>query len=55
MAVRARSASRQLQVMTTEERVAMLNRVADALLANEQVRAAAGWGPGAAAGSDRRS
>lgn len=34
-AVRARSASRKLQALPTEERVAMLNRVADALVANE--------------------
>lgn len=37
MAVRARAASRKLQVLSTEERVAMLNRVADALVANQQV------------------
>lgn len=35
MAVRARDASRKLQALPSEERVAMLNRVADALLANE--------------------
>lgn len=35
MALRARSASRKLQAMTTEERVALLHRVADALVANE--------------------
>ena len=35
MAVRARDASRKLQAMTTEERVAMLHRVADSLVANE--------------------
>jgi gamma-glutamyl phosphate reductase len=35
MATRAREASRKLQAMPTEERVAMLHRVADALLANE--------------------
>ena len=35
MALRARAASRQLQLLTTEERVAMLHRVADALVANE--------------------
>jgi hypothetical protein len=34
-AQKARSASRKLQALATEERVAMLNRVADALLANE--------------------
>ena len=34
MAQRARAASRKLQAMTTDERVAMLNRVADALEAN---------------------
>ncbi|KAI8476699.1 MAG: Aldehyde/histidinol dehydrogenase [Monoraphidium minutum] len=36
MAQRARAASRKLQAMTTDERVAMLNRVADAIEANEQ-------------------
>ena len=35
MALRARAASRKLQAMSTEERVAMLNRVADALVENE--------------------
>ena len=35
MALRARAASRKLQALSTEERVAMLNRVADALVANE--------------------
>lgn len=59
MAVRARSASRQLQVMSTEERVAMLHRVADALLANEKVRqaveGAACLQPAAAAWQGRRS
>ncbi|WIA20678.1 hypothetical protein OEZ85_005052 [Tetradesmus obliquus] len=34
-AQKARSASRKLQALATEERVAMLNRIADALLANE--------------------
>jgi gamma-glutamyl phosphate reductase len=34
-AQKARNASRKLQALATEERVAMLNRVADALLANE--------------------
>lgn len=34
-AVKARNASRKLQALPTEERVAMLNRIADALLANE--------------------
>lgn len=34
-ALRARAASRQLQAMPTAERVAMLNRVADALVAAE--------------------
>lgn len=37
MALRARAASRKLQTMTTDERVAMLNQVADALVANEQM------------------
>jgi hypothetical protein len=36
-AQKARNASRKLQALPTEERVAMLNRVADALLANEEV------------------
>ena len=35
-AQRARNASRKLQALPTEQRVAMLNRVADALLANEE-------------------
>lgn len=35
MAVRARTASRKLQALPSEERVAMLNRIADALVANE--------------------
>jgi acyl-CoA reductase-like NAD-dependent aldehyde dehydrogenase len=35
MAVRARNASRKLQAMSTQDRVAMLHRIADALLANE--------------------
>lgn len=35
MATRARAASRTLQALPTEERVAMLHRVADALIANE--------------------
>jgi delta-1-pyrroline-5-carboxylate synthetase len=35
-AQKARNASRKLQALPTEERVAMLNRVADALLANEE-------------------
>lgn len=35
-AQRARTASRKLQAMPTAERVAMLHRVADALLANEE-------------------
>lgn len=35
-AQKARNASRKLQALPTEERVAMLNRIADALLANEQ-------------------
>lgn len=34
-AQRARTASRKLQALPSEERVAMLQRVADALLANE--------------------
>lgn len=34
-AQKARNASRKLQALPTEERVAMLHRVADALLANE--------------------
>eukprot|EP00882_Tetradesmus_deserticola_P026361 GHRQ01029067.1.p1 GENE.GHRQ01029067.1~~GHRQ01029067.1.p1 ORF type:complete len:100 (-),score=21.64 GHRQ01029067.1:87-386(-) len=34
-AQKARNASRKLQALATEERVAMLNRVADALLAKE--------------------
>lgn len=34
-AQKARNASRKLQALPTEERVAMLDRVADALLANE--------------------
>ena len=37
LAQNARAASRKLQAMTTDERVAMLNRVADALVANEQI------------------
>lgn len=37
MALKARAASRKLQTMTTDERVAMLNRVADALVANEEM------------------
>jgi gamma-glutamyl phosphate reductase len=36
-AQKARNASRKLQALPTEERVTMLNRVADALLANEEV------------------
>lgn len=36
-AQKARNASRKLQALPTEERVATLNRVADALLANEEV------------------
>ena len=35
MAVRARDASRKLQALTTAERVAMMHRVADALLEHE--------------------
>jgi gamma-glutamyl phosphate reductase len=35
MALRARAASRQLVALSTAERVAMLERVAEALLANE--------------------
>ena len=35
MAVRARTASRALQALPTSERVAMLDRVADALLARQ--------------------
>lgn len=35
MAVRARAASRVLQALPTSERVAMLHRVADALIANQ--------------------
>lgn len=35
-AQKARSASRKLQALPTEQRVAMLHRVADALLANEE-------------------
>eukprot|EP00798_Chlamydomonas_sp_ICE-L_P021096 gene21096-27983_t len=35
MAVRARAASRKLQTTTTEERVAMLHRIADALVAKQ--------------------
>lgn len=35
MAVRARAASRALQALPTSERVAMLHRVADALIANQ--------------------
>jgi hypothetical protein len=35
MALRARAASRQLVALSTSERVAMLERVAEALLANE--------------------
>lgn len=35
MAVRARAASRQLQALPTEDRVAMLERVADALLEHQ--------------------
>ncbi len=35
MAVRARAASRKLQAMPTSERVAMLMRVADTLLAHQ--------------------
>jgi len=35
MALAARAASRKLQTMSTEERVAMLHRVADAIVANE--------------------
>lgn len=35
-AVKARNASRKLQALPTEERVAMLHRVADALVANEE-------------------
>jgi gamma-glutamyl phosphate reductase len=34
-ALRARTASRTLQALPTEERVAMLHRVADALVASE--------------------
>jgi gamma-glutamyl phosphate reductase len=34
-AQKARNASRKLQALATEERVAMLNRIADALLENE--------------------
>lgn len=37
LALKARAASRKLQAMTTEERVAMLHRVADAIVANEAV------------------
>jgi len=37
MAVRARDASRKLQALPTSERVAMLNNVADALRAHEDV------------------
>lgn len=35
-ALKARSASRKLQALPTAERVAMLHRVADALVANEE-------------------
>jgi gamma-glutamyl phosphate reductase len=35
MAVRARAASRALQALPTSERVAMLERVADALIAHQ--------------------
>jgi glutamate-5-semialdehyde dehydrogenase len=35
MALAARAASRQLQTLTTEQRVALLHRVADAIVANE--------------------
>lgn len=35
MAIRARTASRALQALPTSERVAMLNRIADALLARQ--------------------
>lgn len=35
-AQRARTASRKLQAMPTEQRVVMLNRIADALVANEE-------------------
>lgn len=35
-AVRARNASRKLQALPTEERVAMLHRIADAIVANEE-------------------
>jgi gamma-glutamyl phosphate reductase len=35
MAVRAREASRKLQAMTTQDRVAMLHKIADSLVANE--------------------
>jgi gamma-glutamyl phosphate reductase len=35
-AQKARNASRKLQALPTEERVAMLNRVADAILASEE-------------------
>lgn len=34
-ALKARDASRKLQALPTEERAAMLHRVADALIANE--------------------
>ena len=35
MAIRARTASRALQALPTADRVAMLNRIADALLARQ--------------------
>ncbi len=35
LALGARDASRKLQVLSTEERVAMLHRIADALVTNE--------------------
>jgi delta-1-pyrroline-5-carboxylate synthetase len=57
MALRARAASRKLQAMSTEERVAMLNRVADALVANEaaimEANAQVGGARGAPAGRFR--
>ena len=36
-ALKARDASRKLQALPTEERVAMLNRIAEALVANEEL------------------